>query len=132
VSDDAGPMNGPKLDASTTLAADRTRLAVERTMLAWIRTATALITFGFGVAKFSDFLRPGVEKSNYQLGAPPLGFVMVCVGVASLVFAVVEHRRNIHDLTVHYARKPRSSAVALAAIVALLGLFALVTMIVRP
>jgi len=101
-------------------------------MLAWIRTATALITFGFGVGKFSDILRPGAEKSNYQLGAPQFGFAMVCVGIVSLVFAVIEHRRHIHDLANHYAGKPRSSAVILAAIVALLGVFALVTMILRP
>lgn len=132
MSDSAGPMDPPRLDAATTLAADRTRLAVERTMLAWIRTATALITFGFGVGKFSDILRPGVEKSNYQLGAPQLGFVMVCVGITSLVFAFIEHRRNIRDLAVHYGRRPRSSAVILAGIVALLGVFALVTMILRP
>jgi putative membrane protein len=132
MSDSAGPMDPPRLDAATTLAADRTRLAVERTMLAWIRTATALITFGFGVGKFSDILRPGAEKSNYQLGAPQLGFVMVCVGITSLVFAFIEHRRNIRDLAIHYGKRPRSSAVILAGIVALLGVFALVTMILRP
>ncbi|MGA7201938.1 MAG: DUF202 domain-containing protein [Candidatus Cybelea sp.] len=122
----------PKCDDSTMLAVDRTRLAIERTMLAWVRTATALITFGFGVSKFPDILRPNAEKSNYGLGAPQLGFIMVCVGVASLVLAVIEHQRNIRDLGFRYEGKRRSSAVTLAAVVALLGVFALVTMILRP
>jgi putative membrane protein len=38
-----------KLDASTQLAADRTRVAYDRTLMAWIRTATSLITFGFTI-----------------------------------------------------------------------------------
>jgi uncharacterized membrane protein YidH (DUF202 family) len=41
-------------DVSTRLAVERIRVAYERTMLAWVRTATALITFGFGVSKFSE------------------------------------------------------------------------------
>lgn len=124
--------DGPKLDASTALAVDRTRLAIERTMLAWVRTATALITFGFGVAKFSNIFRPNAERSNYVLGAPEIGFVMVCIGVGSLVLAFVEHRRNIRELGARYATKRRSSAVILAGLVALLGVLALVTMILRP
>ena len=48
-------------------------------MLAWVRTAIALITFGFGAAKFPDIFRPNVERSNYVLGAPKAGFVMVAL-----------------------------------------------------
>ena len=119
------------LDDSTALAVDRTRLAIERTMLAWIRTATALITFGFGVAKFSDTFRPNAERSNHILGALQIGFIMVCIGVGSLVLAFAEHRRNIRDLAGRYATKRRSSAVILAGLVALLGIFALLAMVVR-
>jgi len=124
--------DGPKLDDSTALAVDRTRLAIERTMLAWVRTATALITFGFGVAKFSDVFRPNAERSNHVLGAPQIGFVMVCIGVGSLVLAFVEHRRSIRELGARYATRRHSSAVILAGLVALLGVMALITMILRP
>jgi putative membrane protein len=64
--------------------------------------------------------------------APQFGFIMVCVGLASLVLAVVEHRRNIHELGTHYAGTRRSLAVTLAALVALLGVLALLAMILRP
>ena len=57
---------------------------------------------------------------------------MVCIGVGSLVLAFVEHRRNIRELGARYATKRRSSAVILAGLVALLGVLALVTMILRP
>ena len=73
MSENAGPMDLSKLDASTTLAADRTRLAVERTMLAWIRTATALITFGFGVAKFSTSCDQVSRKAITNSARPNLG-----------------------------------------------------------
>lgn len=57
---------------------------------------------------------------------------MVCIGVGSLVLAVIEHRRNIRDLGMHYAGKRRSSAVILAEVVALFGVLALIAMILRP
>ena len=44
---------------STKLAVDRTRLAHERTLMAWVRTATSLISFGFTIYKFFQFLRDG-------------------------------------------------------------------------
>lgn len=128
---DAG--DKPKLDDSTALAVDRTRLAIERTMLAWVRTAASLISFGFAVAKFSNILRPGSPESVARsFSAPQLGFVLVCIGVGSLVLAVIEHRRNIRDLGKRYASKRPSSAVTLAAVVALFGVLALAAMIVRP
>lgn len=120
-----------KLDESTALAVERTRVAYERTMLAWVRTAISLITFGFAIAKFSNILRP-TENVYHVLGAPQLGFIMVCLGVASLVLAVFEYRRNIHDLGSRYANRYHSSAVILAGLVGLLGVLALLSMILRP
>ena len=46
-----------QLPDANQLAVDRTRLAHERTMMAWIRTAMSLISFGFGIFKFFQFLR---------------------------------------------------------------------------
>ena len=50
-------MAAASLDTSTKLAVERTRLAHERTLMAWVRTATSLISFGFTVYKFFDYLR---------------------------------------------------------------------------
>ena len=47
------------LPAATRLAVDRTRLAYERTLMAWTRTATSLISFGFTIYKFFEYLREG-------------------------------------------------------------------------
>jgi hypothetical protein len=52
------------LSTSTKLAIERTRLAHERTLMAWVRTATSLISFGFSVYKFFQYL-------SESQGAPP-------------------------------------------------------------
>ncbi len=128
---DTDAMSATKLDDRTTLAADRTHLAFERTMLAWVRTATALITFGFGAEKFSDVLKVG-GAGRYIFGLPQFGFIMVCIGLGSLVLAVIEHRRNIRELGARYGGRRRSLAVIVAGLVALLGVLALSAMILRP
>jgi len=38
------------------LALERTFLAHERTLMAWVRTAASLITFGFTLFKFFEYL----------------------------------------------------------------------------
>jgi len=42
---------------STQLALLRTRLAYERTLMAWIRVAISLISFGFTIYKFFQYVR---------------------------------------------------------------------------
>jgi hypothetical protein len=50
-------MTTPDLPAATKLAVERPRLACERTLMAWIRTAASLISFGFTIYKFFDYLK---------------------------------------------------------------------------
>ena len=56
-------MNAPAITDATRLAVERTRLAHERTLMAWVRTATSLISFGFTLFKFFQYL--------HQAGGPP-------------------------------------------------------------
>lgn len=116
-------------DDATKLAVERTRVAYERTMLAWVRTATALITFGFGVAKLSEVMRPSGEPGTFIIGSRDFGFIMVCVGILSLVLAVFENHHNIKSLGIQYAGRQRSTAVTIAGLIAALGIAALLAMI---
>ncbi len=50
---DAGAAHIP---GSTELALDRTYLAHDRTLMAWVRTATSLISFGFTIYKFFQYM----------------------------------------------------------------------------
>jgi inner membrane protein YidH len=45
------------LPSSKELSLDRTIQAHDRTLMAWVRTATSLISFGFTIYKFFQYLR---------------------------------------------------------------------------
>jgi len=123
--------SAPALDNSTILAFDRTRAAYERTMMAWIRTATSLITFGFTIYKFFQIEAPPPGRQNRLIGPRGFAFVLVSIGLFSLILATLEHRQNLRTLGAQYAGKRRSLAVLVAALISILGVLALVVIIFR-
>jgi putative membrane protein len=125
------PQETPPLDRSTQLAFARTRVAYERTMMAWIRTATSLITFGFTIYKLFQLEGLGRAQQGRLIGPREFAFVLVSIGLISLLLATIEHRQNIGALGAQYAGKQRSLAVLVAALVSVLGILALLAMIFR-
>ena len=121
----------PVMDVSTRLAFDRTRVAYERTMMAWIRTATSLITFGFSIYKFFQIEGPLPGRENRVVGPRGFAFILVSIGLFSLILATIEHRQNIRALGKEYSGKLRSLAVLVAALISILGLLALFAIIFR-
>lgn len=124
------PHSAP-LDTATRLAFDRTRAAYERTMMAWIRTATSLITFGFTIYKFFQIEAPPPGRPNRLIGPRGFAFILVSIGLFSLILATFEHRQNIRTLGAQYAGKRRSLAVLVAAMISILGILALVVIMFR-
>jgi putative membrane protein len=116
------------MDKTTQLAYDRTWLAYERTMQAWVRTAMSCITFGFSVYKVADIVAP---KTNARRLAGPhdVGLFLVCIGFIALGMATLQHRQNIRALRLEYGKQPRSLSVWFGAVIAMLGVFALLDMI---
>jgi putative membrane protein len=125
------PHGAPRLDRSTELAFERTRVAYERTMMAWIRTATSLITFGFSIYKFFQLEGLGRAQQGRLIGARGFAFILVSIGLISLLLATIEHRQNIRALGAEYVGRQRSLAVLLAALISILGIIALLAMIFR-
>ena len=121
----------PPLDRSTELAFERTRVAYERTMMAWIRTATSLITFGFTIYKLFQLEGLGHPQPDRLIGPREFAFILVSIGLVSLLLATIEHRQNIRTLGAQYKGRKRSLAVLVAALVSILGIVALVAMIYR-
>jgi hypothetical protein len=74
-----------ELSTSTKLAIDRTRLAHERTLMAWVRTATSLISFGFTVYKFFQYLQEsqGVAVKG-AIGPREFAALMIGIGITAL------------------------------------------------
>jgi putative membrane protein len=115
------------------LALERTFLAHERTLMAWIRTAASLITFGFTLYKFFEFLHerePGTAPQG-PLTARTYGMVMIVVGIVTLALATWQHRVSVKRLRLQYREEPFSLALLVAAFISGLGLLALAATIFR-
>jgi inner membrane protein YidH len=120
------------LPASTQLALQRTRLAYERTLMAWVRTATSLISFGFTIYKFFQYLREGQSIVDAGL-LGPRGFalMMIAIGLVALILANIEHRRSMLALREEGDHPPRSIAAVVAGLIAILGVTGLVSVLFR-
>jgi putative membrane protein len=114
------------LPDATQLAVDRTRLAHERTLMAWIRTSVSLISFGFTIYKFFEYLRENAQGSPAASALNPrrFGMSMIVIGLFMLVVAAVQHRRDLKALEARYGRGPRSLASIVAILVSALGILA--------
>ena len=122
------------LPDATKLALERTRLAYERTLMAWVRTATSLISFGFTIYKFFQYLRDEepARAAAQRFGPRTYAMLMIGVGVVALVLATIEHRRSLQSLRREYGHViPPSLATVLAALISGLGILGLVAVISR-
>ena len=124
------PKGAPALDASTSVAFETMRASNERIMMSWISTATSLIAFGFSIYKFFQIEAPGTAKQNRLVGPREFAFALVSIGLFSLLLATVEHRQSVRALGAQYGAKRRLSlAGVVAALISILGIFALLAMI---
>ena len=116
-----------ELDLNTRLAFERTWLSEENTTMSWIRTATSLITFGFAI--YSFFVIPngaGHTLTGRQWGAAVFSFMLVLIGLLSLIFAAMQRRQAARSMRELYSATPtRSLAGTAGAVVAAMGIAAL-------
>jgi putative membrane protein len=120
------------LPDATRLAVARTRMAADRTLLAWVRTSTSLISFGFTIYKFFQYLRESQKAEPIGL-LGPRGFalLMISIGVTVLIVATVQHRRDMQELRRQYGHARYSLATWLAALIGGLGLLGLLAVVFR-
>jgi putative membrane protein len=127
------PTAADDLPAATKLSVDRTRLAYERTLMAWVRTATSLISFGFTIYKFFQYREQGERQAvDTMIGPRGLALILIGIGLAGLVLATLEHRRNMVSLRSEYGQLvPYSLATLIAGFVGLLGILGLLAVAFR-
>lgn len=114
------------------LAVDRTRLAHERTLMAWVRTAASLISFGFTIYKFFQYLREQNQPVQGRLFGPrEFAMLLVVIGLTALVFATIQHRIEMASLRRHFAHVPYSLATLVAGLVGLLGVITFAALVLR-
>ncbi len=122
----------PELDTATTLAVERTRLAYERTLMAWVRTSVALISFGFSIYKFFQYLRETQPDVTYGRFSPrEFAMLMMAAGIVTLGVAAVDHRRNMQQLSARFGAQPSSHAAILALLMCLIGVIGLIAVTLR-
>ena len=116
--------------ATTDLALDRTMLAQERTLMAWTRTATSLISFGFTIYTF--FENFGVKHATPRFfGASHYALMMISIGLICLVLASMRNWRDSRQFEAQYGVKPPRLALALALLIACLGVYGLLAVLFR-
>ena len=113
------------------LAFERTFLAYERTRIAWVRTALSLISFGFVIAKFFQYLRERQGETATVLSPRAIGLVMITIGLVGLILANWQERRAVKALRERCPDLPTSVSGVMAALIALLGVMALIGALLR-
>src|SRR5262249_11789433 len=97
------------------------------------RTSIALITFGFSVREFFRLLKKQIPESEDLIGPHEIGLIMIIIGLLALLLATLEHRSAIKALKAHYPvtegyhEIPPTRSGKLAALIAILGLLALIS-----
>ena len=121
------------LDTSTKFSLKRTRLSYERTLMSWIRTAISLISFGFTIYKFFDYMREqgGGRQGERLLGPREFALIMIGLGLVSLLFATLQHWRSLKALRVEYVDVPYSEALLLAILISAMGILAFLAVVFR-
>jgi putative membrane protein len=118
----------------TTLAVERSFLAFERTLMAWLRTSLSMIGFGFTLAKFFAYLaelRGGEVVGHFgrTWASDTVGLTMIAIGTVALVVAVIQHKRRVDALRAMGLVPQWNLALTVASLVAVLGVFAFVSLV---
>jgi len=118
-------------DPRVQLAFERTFLAYERTRIAWVRTALALISFGFVIAKFFQYLREKQGETATALSPRAIGLVMITIGLVGLILSSWQERRAVKALRERCPELPRSISGVMALLITLFGVLAMIGALLR-
>ena len=101
-------------------------------MMAWVRTAASLISFGFTIYKFFEYMREqGQPVESRLLGPRRFALSLIAIGLFSLVLATLQSRHEIRIMRKHYAHVPFSLANLVAGMVALLGVLTFIAVVLK-
>jgi putative membrane protein len=116
----------------TDLALMRNRMAADRTLMAWIRTALSMISFGFTIYKFLQYVREGEGSRLPVRGPRNLGLSLILLGTGGLVAACIQYWKSLQSME---AGKPHrhvwSLTLTIASFIALIGLAAFLSILLR-
>jgi putative membrane protein len=107
-------------------------MAADRTLMAWIRTAISMIGFGFTLAKLFQAL----AEDNVLIKGPAgniwaaegVGMALISLGTFSLIVAILDHRHELKQLRAGGLESRFSLPLAVASVLAILGVMALIAL----
>lgn len=99
-------------------------------MMAWIRTSASMITFGFGIYKFFDYLGPDHPIRQGLVTPRRFAIFLISIGIVVLAAAAVQNWLDLRNLRQH-GHVTRSLAGGIAALISILGFLALSSAIMR-
>jgi putative membrane protein len=117
----------------TDAAMTRTRMAAERTLMAWIRTSLSMISFGFTILKFFEFLQQsqGPLGKFHGVRAQRLGLVLISLGTLILIPAIFQSHSLMKKMSILDGRSSWSLSLVVAILVGGFGLFAFAESVFR-
>lgn len=123
----------PPKDLRLEAALVRTGFSSEQTLMSWIRTSLSLLTFGFSIAQFFDYLNPSDKGGALALKPQYLGMSLICVGIVVLVLAALEHTWRIRMMKRRGLPEKALSILPICSALALLliGIIALMSIALR-
>lgn len=106
---------------------------MERMLIQWVRTSLSLISFGFTIYKFFQYLvQSKTVESEAQRGPRNLGMSLIGVGTLVLLAATFQywrmHRKLRHETD---GKLPVSLALIMAVAMSAIGFVALAELIFR-
>lgn len=109
-------------------------MAAERTLMAWIRTSISMIGFGFTLAKLFQTL----AEDNVLIRGPGgniwtaegVGMVLISLGTFAPIATVLDHRRELKLLRAGGLESRFRLTMAVASVLAILGVMALLSLVV--
>lgn len=117
----------------TDLAMDRSYLAADRTLMAWIRTALSMISFGFTIGKLGQVMEDVEVKTAFghtkMMSVESIAYFLTILGTVSLLGASYQHLIRIRQLRAMGLHVPISLSFIVALILAVVGGFALSSLI---
>ena len=105
-------------------------MAADRTLMAWVRTSLSMISFGFSIPKFFQYLHDTGAGGNPN--APRnLGLTLTGLGILGVVTGLADHQRILRGLGATSWRHRWSMTVFAALAIALIGAVVFVSSLTR-
>ncbi|MBL7861406.1 MAG: DUF202 domain-containing protein [Cyclobacteriaceae bacterium] len=121
---EANPEQKEKKKGKKQIQLERTRTAFERLQLAWVRTSLTMLTIGVGSYEyFYNRLEKGQAPLLNLITGRELGLFLILTAFSMLLFATVQHTKNMSSLKKTYPEMRFSVALVLSYLLLALSFF---------